>query len=140
MQFLQWEALKGLITLQVLQILYLLKYPNWLIYIVFLDFDFLIWIADLSFLGIIPGSERPLKSIKIVVRMNKIIINIIKKLLIFVIKNYTIKLILKYYIIFLITFPIKDKKTKTGIKNAEKVAINAFIDIGPVITLFPNKK
>ena len=72
--------------------------------------------------------------------MNKIIINIIKKLLMFVTKNYTIKLILKYYIIFLITFPLKDKKTKTGINNAEKVAINAFIDIGPVITLFPNKK
>ena len=72
--------------------------------------------------------------------MNKIIINIIKKLLMFVTKNYTIKLILKYYIIFLITFPLKDKKTKTGINNEEKVTINAFIDIGPVITLFPNKK
>ena len=45
---------------------------------------------DLSFLLIIPGSENPLKNMNIVDIMNKIIINIIKKLLIFVTKNYTI--------------------------------------------------
>jgi hypothetical protein len=45
---------------------------------------------DLSFLLIIPGSESPLKNMKIVDIMNNIMINIIKKLLIFVTKNYTI--------------------------------------------------
>ena len=63
-----------------------------------------------------------------------------KKLLIFVTKNYTIELILKYNIIYLITFPLKDKKIITGINKEEKVAIIAFSDKGPAITLFPKRK
>ena len=85
----QWEVLKGLIILHVLQILYLWKYPNWLIYIVFLS----LWLfkefsfkdmVDSSFLCIIPGSERPLSNKNIVVNKKRIIINIMKKVLIFV--------------------------------------------------------
>ena len=63
-----------------------------------------------------------------------------KKLLIFVIKNYTIELILKYNIIYLITFPLKDKKIITGINKEEKVATIALNDKGPVITLLPKRK
>jgi hypothetical protein len=78
-------------TLHVEHILYLRKYPNWLINIVFLSFDlFLSSITDLSFRFIIPGSEKPLKNINMIDIINKIIIHIIKKLLIFVTKNYTI--------------------------------------------------
>ncbi len=61
-----------------------------------------------------------------------------KKLLIFVTKNYTIEI--NNNIIYLITFPLKHKKIKTGINNEKKVAIIAFIDKGPVIIFFPNKK
>lgn len=61
-----------------------------------------------------------------------------KKQLIFVTKNYTIEINIK--VIYLITFPLKHKKIKTGINNEEKVAIIAFTDKGPVIIFFPNKK
>ena len=74
-----------------MHILYLLKYPNWLIYTVFRSLDlFFNSIKDLSFLLIIPGSEQPLRKINMVDIINNINIQIIKKLLIFVTKNYTI--------------------------------------------------
>ena len=91
----QWEVLKGLIILHVLQILYLWKYPNWLMNIVFLslwlfkEFSFKD-IVDSSFRCIIPGSESPDNNKKIVVKMKRIIINMEKKLLMFLMKNYTV--------------------------------------------------